>query len=94
MILFFTNTTQTFSFQATQLKQELTNITLNSERPLTAAHSYSNIADGVNAANELVDNSNQAAINATELVSTGNRRTTHMNPKTLNFFLNNLEYGH
>lgn len=55
--------------QANQLKKELSNITLNTERPLTAANSYSNIADGVNAAKELVDLSNQAANNATELVS-------------------------
>lgn len=38
-----------------------------------AAHAYSNIADGVDAANDLVVNSNQAADNATDLVSTAIR---------------------
>lgn len=54
------------------MKNELSGITSNSERSLTAAHAYSNIADGVNAANDFADNSNQAADNATELVSTIN----------------------
>lgn len=51
------------------MKKELSNITLNTERPLTAANAYSNIVEGVNAAKELADLSSQAANNATELVS-------------------------
>lgn len=55
--------------QADQLKNELSNITSNSERSLMAARAYSNIADGVDDAKDLVENSNNAANNATELVS-------------------------
>lgn len=54
---------------ADQLKNELSNITANSERSLMAAHSYSDIVDSVGAARNLVKSSQAAANNATELVS-------------------------
>lgn len=54
---------------ADQLKNELSNITANSERSLMAAHSYSDIVDSVGAARNLVKTAEQAANNATELVS-------------------------
>lgn len=78
------------------MKKELSNITLNTERPLTAANSYSNIADGVNGAKKLADNSSHAANNATELVSTENRRfNLNFEPETkTKTVLNISEYGH
>lgn len=50
------------------MKNELSNIASNSERSLQAAHAYSNIADGIDAAKDSADNSNEAANNATKLV--------------------------
>lgn len=58
-----------FVEQKDQLKNELSNITANSERSLMAANSYSDIVDRVNEARKLVQGSQAAANNATELVS-------------------------
>lgn len=53
---------------AQDLKNQLSNITSNSETALKAANAYSNIADAVNAARNSVKSAKLAAGNATELV--------------------------
>lgn len=50
------------------MKNELSNITANSEIPLKAAHAYSDIVADVNAAQNAIKSAKQAAGNATELV--------------------------
>lgn len=53
---------------AQELKNQLSNITANSETALKAANSYSNIADAVNQARTAVKSAKLSAGNATELV--------------------------
>lgn len=50
------------------MNSELSNIANNSETALKAANAYSDIIDGINAAQNYTVNAKQAARNATDLV--------------------------
>lgn len=50
------------------MKDELLNITSNSENPLKAAHAYLDISDGVNSIRNAIRDAKVASDNALELV--------------------------
>lgn len=52
------------------MKNELENITGNTETPLKAANAYSDIIKGLDTVKEIINNSTIAANNAVEMVST------------------------